>query len=285
MAAFLRIAGGALDLACPAVVGILNVTPDSFSDGGELATSAAVIDRAAAMVGDGADVLDIGGESTRPGAATVSVDEELTRVLPAIEAIANRFTIPISIDTRRAVVAARSLTAGARLVNDVSGFGDPAMGSVVAKAGAGWILMHMPHDVGAMCWSTRTEGMPSGVVEGLQTAASALQLRVEAAEEAGVDRSQLAIDPGIGFGKSQVQNLGFLRGFGPVAKLDLPILVGPSRKSFLGNVTGKPPGQRVFGTAAAVTAAVLAGAVLIRVHDVAAMRDVVDVAHAIKTAH
>lgn len=280
----MRVAGGRLDLRRPLLVGILNLTPDSFSDGGLLPDLDAVVDRAAQLVADGADLLDLGGESTRPGATEVSADQELERVTRAMEALAARFEVPLSIDTRRATVAAACTRVGASMVNDVSGFSDPDMASVVASSGAGWVLMHAATPVGQMRWSERAGEVPGGVAEGAEHVAKTLQERVMAAVVEGVAREQLAVDPGIGFGKSHAQNLGFLRGFGPIARLGLPVYVGPSRKSFIGRITGRPAHERQMGTAAAVTAAVLAGAAFVRVHDVAMMRPVVDVATAIRDA-
>ena len=214
----------------------------------------------------------------------MSVETELARVLPAIRTIIDCTDVPVSVDTRRAAVAEAALDAGARVVNDVSGYGDPAMATVVAAHGAGWILMHMPHAAGDMGWSERVGAMPDGVAEGLRRVADDLEATVRRCRKSGVEAAQLALDPGLGFGKSVRQNLGFLRGLAPIAKLGLPIMVGSSRKSFIGAVTGRPAGERLFGTAATVTAAVLAGAKLIRVHDVAEMREVVDVSAAILQA-
>jgi len=279
----MRLGGREFDLTRPLLVGILNVTPDSFSDGGQLPNADAVLARARQMVADGADLLDIGGESTRPGAAPVDVELELRRIVPAIQAIA-QLPVPLSIDTRRAVVAQAALQLGATMINDVSGFGDPDMGALVARHGAAWVLMHMPHAVGAMPASDRAGRMPRGLAEGLEYVACELEAAVQRAEAAGVERSQIAVDPGVGFGKTLQQNLMFLRGGGPLARLGLPLYLGPSRKSFIGAVSGAPPADRLWGTAAAVTAAVLGGAAFVRVHDVAAMRQVVDVAIALRDA-
>lgn len=280
--------GTPVDLSRPLLVGILNLTPDSFSDGGELPTLDAVLRRAEQLVAEGADLLDLGGESTRPGAAEVPVEVEIARVVPAIEALAARLAVPLAVDTRRAAVARPALAAGAAMVNDVSGCGDPAMAGVVRETGAAWVLMHMPHAVGAMAWSERTQAMPTDVLAALGKIADDLRVSVQRAVEAGVDRSQLALDPGLGFGKTVAQNLASLQGSTPLARLGLPLYFGPSRKSFLCAVsrpgTAEAPRDRVFGTAAAVTAAVLAGAAFVRVHDVAAMRQVLDVATAIRDA-
>ena len=264
------------------LVGILNLTPDSFSDGGQLPNLDAAIRRAEAMVAGGADLLDLGGESTRPGATPVPAALELERVLPVVRALASRLDVPLSVDTRRAAVADPCISSGASMINDVSGFSDPAMGPLVARTGVGWVLMHMPHRVGDMGWSERAGPMPSGLQAGLQRVADDLQGSVARALTDGVQREQLAVDPGIGFGKTLAQNLAFLRHHGPVARLNLPVFVGPSRKSFVGAVSGAEVGERLMGTAAAVTAVVLAGACFVRVHDVTEMRQVVDVAWAIR---
>jgi dihydropteroate synthase len=278
----MKLGARAIDLSRPHVVGILNITPDSFSDGGELADVEAVLTRAGRMVDAGVDLLDIGGESTRPGASAVCADIELNRVLPAIEALARHHDVPLSIDTRRATVADAALSAGASMVNDVSGFADPAMAEVVRRHGAAWVLMHMPHPVGEMQCSERTKTMAIDTDTGLEQVAETLQRAVDRACAAGVPRSQLAVDPGIGFGKSLAQNLAFLHANTPIDRLDLPVFIGPSRKSFIGAITGGDVEGRLMGTAAAVAAVVFAGAVFVRVHDVAEMRQVVDVAWAIR---
>ena len=272
------------DLRKPLLVGILNVTPDSFSDGGQLATLDQVLRRAEELVRDGADLLDLGGESTRPLATAVSPAQEAERVLPAVEALARRLDVPLSVDTRRAEIAQAALDLGAAMINDVSGFSDPLMGEVVARAGAAWVLMHMPHAVGQMAPSQRVEALPVDPLAAIAEIANALGQAAARAEAAGVARSQLAIDPGIGFGKSLQQNLALLRRSGALARLGLPLYLGPSRKSFLGTLTGTPAEHRLGATAAAVTAAVLAGAAFVRVHDVRVMRQVLDVAAAIRDA-
>ena len=270
------------DLRKPLLVGIVNLTPDSFSDGGALPNLDAVLRRAEELVRDGADILDWGGESTRPNAAPVSAEEEAERVLPAVALLARHLDVPLSVDTRRAAIAEAALDLGAAMVNDVSGFGDPAMGQVVARTGAAWVLMHMPHAVGQMAPSQKVEALPSDCDAALAQIAAELAVAVARAEAAGVSRSQLAIDPGIGFGKSLAQNLALLRHSEALARLGLPLYVGPSRKSFLGAITGTAADDRLGATAAAVTAAVLAGAAMVRVHDVRVMRQVMDVAVAVR---
>lgn len=272
------------DLRTPLLVGILNLTPDSFSDGGELAVLDAALRRAEAFVQDGADLLDLGGESTRPGAPPVTTDEESARVLPVLEAIVARLDIPLSVDTRRAEIAAQAVRLGAAMVNDVSGFGDPRMGEIVAQSGVAWVLMHMPHAVGAMAPSQKVAALPEDPDAAVAQIAADLADVVARAEAAGVARSQLAIDPGIGFGKSVAQNLALLRRQPALLDLGLPLYLGPSRKSFLGAVTGAGVTDRLGATAAAVMAAVQAGAAFVRVHDVRVMRQVLDVATAIGDA-
>lgn len=272
------------DLRTPLLVGILNLTPDSFSDGGELAVLDAALRRAEAFVQDGADLLDLGGESTRPGAPPVTADEESARVLPVLEAIVARLDIPLSVDTRRAEIAAQAVRLGAAMVNDVSGFGDPRMGEIVAQSGVAWVLMHMPHAVGAMAPSQKVAALPEDPDAAVAQIAADLADVVARAEAAGVARSQLAIDPGIGFGKSVAQNLALLRRQPALLDLGLPLYLGPSRKSFLGAVTGAGVTDRLGATAAAVMAAVQAGAAFVRVHDVRVMRQVLDVATAIGDA-
>lgn len=284
----MQLRGRTLDLRRPQLVGILNLTPDSFSDGGALQDRDSILAAAERMARQGADLLDLGAESTRPGAAEVTEQQELDRLLPALQDVCSRVDVAVSVDTRRARVAAEALRVGAAMINDVSGFGDPGMAAVVAEHGAAWVLMHMPHAVGAMQWSAVAGPMPTDVHAGLQQIADVLGQCAARAERAGVSRSQLAVDPGIGFGKSVAQNLALLRGAAPIAMLGLPVYVGPSRKSFLRAVaragTADDPKDRLMGTAAAVTAAVLGGAHFVRVHDVAAMRQVIDVATALRDA-
>ncbi len=272
-----RIAGGAVSLAEPVVMGILNLTPDSFSDGGELPTVEAVLRRAEQMVRDGAGVLDVGGESTRPGAPLIDAAEELHRVLPAIEVLSERIGVPISIDTRKARVAEAALAAGAQVVNDVSALSfEPDLADVVARSGAGIVLMHM-------------RGTPQDMKERvhyddlIEDVASELELAVERALERGIAREQIVIDPGIGFAKTWRQSLALIAKLPRLVRLGFPVLVGPSRKSFLGEVLGVPPKERVVGTATACVLAYQAGARLFRVHDVAPVAQALAVAHAVAT--
>ena len=260
------------------VMGILNVTPDSFSDGGRFLDRAAAVAHATRMVDDGADILDVGGESTRPGSNAVSVDEELERVLPVIERLAELHpAIPISIDTRKASVAAEALAAGAAIVNDVSGGADPDMFDVVRERDAAVVLMHMRGDPTTMQEAPRYDDVVGEVHEYLRQ-------RIEAAELAGIDPERIAIDPGIGFGKDLEHNLELMRRVDVLLDLGRPVLVGPSRKRFLGTILDVPEDDRVEGTIGAVVWLVSHGAHLVRVHDVKEVVRAVRVADAIARA-
>jgi dihydropteroate synthase len=259
-------------------MGILNVTPDSFSDGGKFLNLNESLPRGVRMVEEGADILDIGGESTRPGSEAVSLDEELNRVLPVVENLAARVNIPLSIDTTKAEVAERALEAGAGIVNDTSGLrDDPRMGAVVADHGAAVILMHRKGTPKVMQTAPRYDDLMCEIVAFLEES-------IRQTEKAGVGSDQIAVDPGIGFGKTLEHNLFLLRHLDEISVLGKPILIGPSRKSFLGKILNLPVEERLEGTAAAVTAAVLAGAAILRVHDVKEMVRVVRVADAIRKA-
>jgi dihydropteroate synthase len=260
------------------VMGILNVTPDSFSDGGRFLDRAAAVAHATQMVEDGADILDVGGESTRPGSNAVSVDEELERVRPVIERLAELHpAIPISIDTRKASVAAEALTAGAAIVNDVSGGADPDMFDIVKERDAAVVLMHMRGDPKTMQEAPRYDDVVGEVHEYLRQ-------RIEAAELAGIDPERIAIDPGIGFGKDLEHNLELMRRVDVLLDLRRPVLVGPSRKRFLGTILDVPEDDRVEGTIGAVVWLVSRGAHLARVHDVKEVVRAVRVADAIARA-
>ena len=260
------------------IMGVLNVTPDSFSDGGRYPDVAAAVARAEAMEADGADLLDIGGESSRPGAQPVSLEEELARVLPVVSALAGRVRVPISVDTTKAEVARRALDAGAAVINDISALrGDPGMADVVARSRAGLVLMHMQGTPAMM----QDHPAYASVVEEV---GDFLQARVDAAVSAGIDRERIAVDPGIGFGKTGEQSLALMGGLAAFLSLGRPIVIGPSRKSFVGAVLERPVHEREWGTAAAVAAGVLQGAHVVRVHSVAQMRDVARVAQAIREA-
>jgi dihydropteroate synthase len=262
------------------LMGVVNVTPDSFSDGGRYATVKAAAAQGEALAKAGADLLDIGGESTRPGAEPVPIQVELERVLPVLEALRARTDVPLSIDTRKAAVARRALGAGASMVNDVSGLGhDPQMAGVVAEAGAALCLMHMQGTPQTMQADPHYDDVVAEVLE-------ALVVSIDRAVAAGVPRSRLWVDPGIGFGKTTGHNLFLLRHLAEFRVLGAPVLVGTSRKRFLGALAGgRPPEQRLPGTLASVAAvAVLQGADVVRVHDVAEAKDALEVADAIARA-
>ncbi|QWV95031.1 dihydropteroate synthase [Geomonas oryzisoli] len=258
-----------LSLERPQIMGILNVTPDSFSDGGRFFSLEAAVERACDLEREGADIIDIGGESTRPNAPAVSLQEELDRVLPVIEALRGRITVPISIDTYKAGVAKAACAAGAEIVNDVTGLMfDPEMPAVAAAADAGVVVMHTRGMPDTMQKDTGYDDLIADVKEYL---AGSIAL----ARKAGLPEKRIAIDPGLGFGKSVQGNLELIKRLEEFLPLGRPILVGPSRKSFVGAITGRDGGERIFGTAAAVAMSIVHGATIVRVHDVAAMRDVV----------
>jgi dihydropteroate synthase len=260
------------------VMGIVNVTPDSFSDGGVLLDPEAAVDAGLRMVADGADLLDVGGESTRPGASLVPSEEEIGRVGPVIERLAAETDLPISIDTRKAGVAVAALEAGAVIVNDVSaGRFDPNMFEVVRAAGAGMVLMHMRGDPGTM------QGL-TDYVDVARDVKAALAERIQAAVEAGIEWDRLAVDPGVGFAKTAQQSLRLLRDIAEFRDLGRPVLAGPSRKSFIGHVLGTDVAERMEGTAAAVAWLVARGVHIVRVHDVKQMVRVVRMVEAIEAA-
>jgi dihydropteroate synthase len=264
--------------AGPFLMGVVNATPDSFSDGGRYLDPDAAVDRALQMEDEGADLVDVGGESTRPGAAPVPAGEELRRVVPVLERLRARgFTLPISVDTRKPEVARAALDAGADLVNDVAGLADPALAEVVAAAGVPVVLMHMRGTPADM----RSRAVYADVVEEV---ARELEEALARAGRAGVARERVILDPGIGFAKTAAQSLALISRADRLRALGRPLLVGPSRKSFIGEVTGAPVEARLPGTLAAVAACVLAGAELLRVHDVAAARQAATVAAAIRDA-
>jgi dihydropteroate synthase len=241
------------------VMGILNVTPDSFSDGGRYGTVEAAVARAEQMVAEGADLVDIGGESTRPGHVPISVDEELRRVMPVVERVVESIDLPISIDTTKPEVARRALAAGARIVNDQWGLqGDPSMAEAVAEAGATVIAMHNQH-------GHTYRDLLADII-------AYLERSLEVAAEVGIARERVIVDPGFGFGKTPAQNLEVLRRLGELRVLQQPILVGTSRKSMIARVLGDAaPEDRMEGTAATVALAIAFGADMVRVHDVRAM--------------
>jgi dihydropteroate synthase len=264
------------------VMGILNVTPDSFSDGGRFLDPNAAIQRGLEMAEAGADIIDVGGESTRPGAEAVGAEEEIERVVPVIEGLSRRLkSTPaaeralISVDTSKAAVARAALEAGASIVNDISGLGfDAEMPGVVARAGAALVIMHIRGTPRTMQSDTDYDDLLAEIHDYLAE-------RRDRAVEAGVAPDKIILDVGIGFGKSVAQNIELIREQGRFFDLGCPLLLGASRKSFLGAILNKPSDQRIFGGAATVACGLLAGADIVRVHDVAQMRDVVRVAEAI----
>ena len=254
------------------IMGILNVTPDSFSDGGRFLSPDAAVKRALIMEKEGADIIDVGGESARPGADPVPVEEELRRVLPVLERLRGKLRIPISIDTTKAEVAEAALRAGASIVNDISALRfDPAMASVVAEFGAGLVLMHMLGTPKTMQQAPHYEDVVREVREFLAE-------RALYAQSQGIPREAIAVDPGIGFGKTVEHNLELLRRLPELVELGFPVLVGPSRKSFIGAILGLGVEERLEGTLAACAVAVVRGADILRVHDVREVRRAADLA-------
>lgn len=259
----------------PCIMGILNVTPDSFSDGNRFMDLETAVERALEMEEEGADIIDVGGESTRPFAPPVDEAEELRRVIPVIERISGRLKIPVSIDTYKAAVAEKALAAGAEIVNDISGLSfDERMGEVVAAAGAGLVLQHTRARPTVMQTDTEYGSLISEIF-------AALRQAIAKGESAAIARERMVVDPGIGFGKSVAANLEILRRLAEFKSLGCPVLVGTSRKSFIGNILGRETGSRLFGTAATVAVALVNGASIFRVHDVKEMRDVADMAMAL----
>ena len=262
------------------VMGVLNVTPDSFSDGGRFIGPKRAIQHALAMERAGADLIDVGGESTRPGSFGISAEEELRRVLPVLKGLKGRLRIPVSIDTVKAEVAEAALEAGAEMINDISGLRfDPRIAEVARRRRVPLLLMHIRGTPETMqkqpfarnIWRELERGLGWSVKEALR---------------AGVKKSQLLIDPGVGFGKSTEQNLEILRGLERLKKFRLPIVIGTSRKTFIGKVLGgAPPEGRLWGTAATVAASVFGGAHIVRVHDVAEMAQVVRLGDSILNSH
>ena len=258
------------------IMGILNVTPDSFSDGGLFYNQQKAIDHGLQMIAQGADIIDIGGESTRPGAAAVSAKEELKRVIPVISEITRQTKIPISIDTTKALVAGEAIAAGAEIVNDVSaGHNDKKMAQIVSKGRAALILMHM-------------RGKPLDMQKGELTYSNLmgeittfLKKSIEKAIATGIEKEYLVIDPGIGFGKTPEDNYRIINNLAELKALGLPIMIGTSRKAFIAKVTGGEPQERMEGTAATIVASIMNGCHIIRVHDVACMKNIAAVTDAI----
>ncbi|GAB1723144.1 MAG: 7,8-dihydropteroate synthase [Nitrospira sp.] len=259
----------------PLIMGVLNVTPDSFSDGGAYVTIEQAVNHARQMQAQGADIIDIGAESSRPGAQPIAESEELRRLIPVVEAVREAVSLPISVDTTKAVVARMAIQAGAVIVNDISALqGDPLMAGLVAETGVAVVLMHMQGTPQTMQQSPRY----GNVVEEVTVF---LQQRAQHALARGIRPSQIVLDPGFGFGKLQEHNLHMLAEFEAFTKLGYPVLAGVSRKQFIGNLTRQPVHDREFGNAGAIAVAVLKGAHIIRVHDVRAMKDTATVVSAI----
>jgi dihydropteroate synthase len=260
----------------PGIMGILNLTPDSFSDGGRSESLEAAIGRGRLLEEEGANILDVGGESTRPGSRPVSLEEERTRVLPVVERLAGELTIPLSVDTSKAQLAREVLERGAAIINDVTALrSDPAMVEVAAEFGAGVVLMHMQGTPDTMQRNPRYGDVVAEVLEFLSD-------RIEWCEAHGISRSRIAIDPGIGFGKTVAHNLELLRSLDRFANLGCAVLVGTSRKGFLGSLTGQDVTSRMVSSAVSSLAACISGARVVRVHDVRAMADALAVWSAIK---
>lgn len=260
------------------IMGILNVTPDSFSDGGVFFDKDSAIERALDMESQGADVIDIGGESTRPGAKTVSADEECERVIPVIRSVAKRVRIPISIDTSKSEVAKRALDCGAVMVNDITGLkGDPKVARVAQRHKAAVVVMHMKGTPRTMQKSPWYKDLVSEITVSLRQS-------IKAAKDSGISDDRIVVDPGIGFGKRLGDNLALLKRLGEFKSLGYPVMVGPSRKSFIGKISGAEVSKRIFGTAAAVALAIENGADIVRVHDVKEMRQVAQITEAISNA-
>lgn len=257
------------------IMGVLNVTPDSFSENGRYFEVDSAIAHAKTMVKDGADIIDIGGESSRPGALSISANEELARILPVVEALVSEIPVPISIDTCKANVARRALQAGAHIVNDITALsGDSDMASVVSEMHAGLVLMHMKGNPRTMQHSPAYQNVISEILLFFQDC-------INAAEQNGIHPDRILIDPGIGFGKTTEHNLEILRRLRDFQPLNKPILIGTSNKSFIGKILDLPVNDRMEGTAATVAWAIAQGADVVRVHDVKAMRRVAQMTDAI----
>jgi dihydropteroate synthase len=273
----LRCGPHTLDLSEPIVMGILNVTPDSFSDGGRFIDSSQALDHAQRLLEAGAGIIDVGGESTRPGAADVSEEEELRRVIPVIDALANRFSVPISVDTSKPAVMTAAVEAGATIINDVRALREPGALEAAARTDAAVCLMHMQGQPRSMQLEPHYDDVVAEVK-------AFLLERAAACEAAGIPRERIVLDPGIGFGKQLQHNLALLAHLPALVEPGLPLLVGVSRKSMFQALLGRRVEQRLAGGLAVATAAVLDGAAILRVHDVAETVDAVKVAVALKRA-
>ena len=266
-----------LDLAEPVVMGILNVTPDSFSDGGRHADIDGAVEWGLAMAAEGAAIIDVGGESTRPGAAPVGLEDELARVVPVIERLARRARVPISVDTTKPEVMRAAVAAGACLINDVRALQAPGALAAAAETGAGVCLMHMRGEPRTM----QVDPQYQSVIDDVR---QELGGRIAACEAAGIPRERICVDPGIGFGKRPEHNLALLAALDRLSDPGIPVLVGVSRKSLLGISTGRPAGERLAGSVALAALSVMRGAAIVRAHDVAATVDAVKVASALRRA-
>lgn len=254
------------------IMGVLNVTPDSFSDGGEFLSPLPAIEHAYKMIEEGADIIDIGGESSRPGSDPVSIDEEINRILPIIEELIDNISVPLSIDTYKSKVAKKALKLGVEIVNDISGLrSDPEMGKIISEYKAYVIIMHMKGTPKNMQDDPKYDNLLGEIIEFFNR-------QTQFAVNSGIQKTRIILDPGIGFGKRIADNFVLLNSLKMLADLGYPLLVGPSRKSFIGLTLKLPPNQRVEGTSAAVTASILNGAKIVRVHDVKEMKRVVTIA-------
>jgi dihydropteroate synthase len=268
---------GRLDFSAGCVVmGVLNVTPDSFSDGGEFFDTNKAIEKGEQMAGEGAAIIDVGGESTRPGSASVSAEEQIRRVVPVIEAIAKKVDVPISIDTHNFEVAEAAMDAGAAMINDITALSDERMGELAGERGVPVVLMHIQGTPAIMQIEPKYKDVVGEVCRFLLE-------RAKRAEQFGIDKSKIFIDPGIGFGKTTEHNLLLLRNIDRFVDSSYRVCVGTSRKAFIGKLTGKEkPADRIFGTAATVALCAAAGVSIVRVHDVAEMVDVVKIINAVE---
>lgn len=264
-----------LDLSEPLVMGVLNVTPDSFSDGGAYPHLTAAVDRALAMVDEGAGIIDVGGESTRPGAAAVSAAQEIERVVPVVERITARTPVPVSVDTSKPEVMAAAAAAGAQMINDVRALQLPGALEVAAASGCAICLMHMQGNPSNMQAEPHYEDVVTEVGEFLDQ-------RVAACIRAGIDRDRICLDPGIGFGKRPEHNLALMGRLDSLTRRGFPVLVGVSRKSLIGIITGRPVDQRLAGSIAFAALMAASGAAIVRAHDVAATVDALKVARALQ---
>jgi dihydropteroate synthase len=271
---------GKLDFSSGCIVmGVLNVTPDSFSDGGEFFDTQKAVEHGLKMAADGAAIIDVGGESTRPGAEPVSTKQQIERVVPVIEALCEKIAIPVSIDTYNVDVAKAALDAGAVIINDITALSDEVMAELAAEREVPVVLMHMQGTPATMQTEPKYDDVVGEVLEFLLG-------RAKFAERFGIPRQQIFIDPGIGFGKTLEHNLLLLKNIDKLVDTDYRVLVGASRKSFIGNITGrKNPAERIFGTAATVALCAAANVSIVRVHDVTEMMDVVKITNAIEKYH